>query len=444
MHLSIIGSGYVGLVSGACFAEFGLKVTCVDKDPARIAALQQGQLHFYEPGLTELVQKNLREGRLEFTTDLGKAVEASLVVFIAVGTPPRGDGSADLSAVEAVGGQIASHLNSYKVIVTKSTVPVGTGERLRTIIGKSRPEGVAFDIASNPEFLREGSAIEDFFRPNRVIIGAESPQAIAILKDLYRPLYLIETPILLTDLATAELIKYASNTFLATKISFINELANLCEPLGVDIHQVAKGMGLDGRIGSKFLHPGPGFGGSCLPKDSQALIKMGETHGVPLRVLSAVVAANEAQRERMIDKLRALAGPLKGRTIALLGLSFKPNTSDLRESPALWLVERLLKEGVRVRAYDPAAMAEAQTLFPTDRVVYGRDAYDAAEGSDAVVLVTEWNQFRNLDLERLKGRMRQPNFLDCRNVYEHERMTALGFHYAGVGRGVPHGKAITS
>jgi len=435
MHLCMIGAGYVGLVSGACFAEFGLKVTCVDKIEARIAALQQGKLHFYEPGLAELVQKNLRDGRLEFTTDLGKAVESSLVVFIAVGTPPRGDGSADLSAVEAVGEEIAAHLNSYKVIVTKSTVPVGTGDRLRTIIGRRKREGVAFDIASNPEFLREGSAIEDFFRPNRVIIGAESPQAIAILRDLYRPLYLIETPILLTNIATAELIKYASNTFLAMKISFINELANLCEPLGVDVHQVAKGMGLDGRIGSKFLHPGPGFGGSCLPKDSQALIKIAQEHGVSLRVLSAVVEANQAQRARMLEKLRAMVGPLKGKTIAILGLSFKPNTNDLRESPALWIIEQLLKEGARVRAYDPAAMADAQALFPPGKIDYASDGYEAARGSDAVMLVTEWNQFRNLELERLKGLMRQPNFLDCRNIYEPERLTQLGFRYDGVGRG---------
>ncbi len=440
MHLCMIGAGYVGLVSGACFAEFGLKVTCVDKDAARIAALQQGKLHLYEPGLTELVQKNLRDGRLEFTTDLGKAVEAALVVFIAVGTPPRGDGSADLSAVEAVGKEIAGHLNGYKVIVTKSTVPVGTGERLRAIIGQRKPEVVSFDMASNPEFLREGSAIEDFFRPNRVVIGAESPQAIAILKDLYRPLYLIETPILLTNIATAEMIKYASNTFLATKISFINELANLCEPLGVDIHLVAKGMGLDGRIGSKFLHPGPGFGGSCLPKDSQALIKMGETNGVSLRVLSAVVAANQAQHERMVEKIRSVVGPLKGKTIAVLGLAFKPNTNDLRESPALSIINQLLKEGARVRAYDPAAMDDAKAVLTQGKVEYGQDAYDTARQSDAVVLVTEWNQFRNLDLERLKGLMRQPNFFDFRNVYEPERMTKLGFRYAGVGRG-GHGSA---
>ena len=438
MHLCIIGAGYVGLVSSACFAEFGLRVTCVDKDAARITALQQGRLHFFEPGLTELVQKNLRDGRLDFTTDLGKAVEASLVVFIAVGTPPRGDGSADLSAVTSVGEEIARHLNEYKVIVTKSTVPVGMGQQLRTIIGRPRPEGVSFDIASNPEFLREGSAINDFFRPNRVIIGAESPQAIAILKDLYRPLYLIETPILLTNIATAEMIKYASNTFLATKISFINELANLCESLGVDVHQVAKGMGLDGRIGPKFLHPGPGFGGSCLPKDSQALIKMAEANGMKMRLLSAVVDANQAQRERMVEKIRAVVGPLQGKTIAVLGLSFKPNTNDIRESPALWIVSRLLDEGAQVKAYDPESMADAKRFFgehDRSKPVFCQNAYDAAQQSDAVVLVTEWNQFRNLDLEQLKGVMRQPIFLDFRNVYEPERMTKLGFRYAGVGRG---------
>jgi UDPglucose 6-dehydrogenase len=431
----MIGAGYVGLVSGACFAEFGHQVTCVDKDAARIEALKQGKMHLYEPGLGELVQKNFRDGRLIFTTDLGKAVETSLAVFIAVGTPPRGDGSADLSAVEAVGEEIASHLNGYKVIVTKSTVPVGTGERLRQIIGKRKPEGTSFDIASNPEFLREGSAVEDFFRPNRVVIGAESPQAIAILKDLYRPLYLIETPILLTNIATAELIKYASNAFLATKISFINELANLCEPLGVDIHQVAKGMGLDGRIGSKFLHPGPGFGGSCLPKDSQALVKMAEAQQVELRVLSGVVAANQAQRERMLDKIRSLVGPVKGKTIAVLGLAFKPNTNDLRESPATWIVSQLAKEGAQVRAYDPEAMTDAKAVLTGQSIYYAQDAYDAARGSDAVVLATEWNQFRNLELERLKGVMRQPNFLDFRNVYDPDRLIALGFRYVGVGRG---------
>ncbi|HXZ25562.1 MAG TPA: UDP-glucose/GDP-mannose dehydrogenase family protein [Nitrospiria bacterium] len=437
MHLTMIGAGYVGLVSGACFAEFGHQVTCVDKDAGRIEALQQGRLHLYEPGLGELLQKNLRDGRLVFTTELGKAVETSLAIFIAVGTPPRGDGSADLSAVEAVGKEIAAHLNGYKVIVTKSTVPVGTGERLRQIIGKSKPEGASFDIASNPEFLREGSAVEDFFRPNRIVIGAESPQAIAILKDLYRPLYLIETPILLTNIATAEMIKYASNAFLATKISFINELANLCEPLGVDVHLVAKGMGLDGRIGSKFLHAGPGFGGSCLPKDSQALVKMAEAQQVDLRVLSAVVAANQAQRERMMGKIRSLVGPVKGKTIAVLGLAFKPNTNDLRESPALWIVGQLVKEGAQVRVYDPEAMADAKAALTEPSVYYAQDSYDAARGSDAVVLATEWNQFRNLDLERLKGAMRQHNFVDLRNVYDPDRLVAIGFRYVGVGRGAP-------
>jgi UDPglucose 6-dehydrogenase len=440
MHLSMIGAGYVGLVSGACFAEFGHQVTCVDKDAARIDALKQGKMHLYEPGLGELVQKNVRDGRLVFTTDLGKAVETSLAVFIAVGTPPRGDGSADLSAVEAVGQEIATHLNGYKVIVTKSTVPVGTGERLRQIIEARMPEGTSFDIASNPEFLREGSAVEDFFRPNRVVIGAESPQAVAVLKDLYRPLYLIETPILLTNIATAEMIKYASNAFLATKISFINELANLCEPLSVDIHQVAKGMGLDGRIGSKFLHPGPGFGGSCLPKDSQALVKMAHDRQVELRVLSAVVAANHAQRERMLAKIHSLVGPVKGKTIAVLGLAFKPNTNDLRESPAIWIVNQLTKEGAQVRVYDPEAMDDAKAALTGPSIYYAQDAYDAARGSDAVVLATEWNQFRNLELERLKGAMRQPNFLDFRNVYDPNRLTALGFRYVGVGRRAKEGR----
>jgi UDPglucose 6-dehydrogenase len=440
MHLSMIGAGYVGLVSGACFAEFGHQVNCVDKDATRIDALKQGKMHLYEPGLGELVQKNVRDGRLIFTTDLGKAVETSLAVFIAVGTPPRGDGRADLSAVEAVGEQIAAHLNGYKVIVTKSTVPVGTGERLRKIIGARGQEGTAFDIASNPEFLREGSAVEDFFRPNRVVIGAESPQAIAILKDLYRPLFLIETPIVLTNIATAEMIKYASNAFLATKISFINELANLCEPLGVDVHQVAKGMGLDGRIGPKFLHPGPGYGGSCLPKDSQALVKMAHDQHVELRVLSAVVAANQAQRERMMAKLHSLIGSVQGTTIAVLGLAFKPNTNDLRESPAIWIVNQLVKAGAQVRVYDPEAMDDARAVLTGPLIHYAQDAYDAARGSDAVVLATEWNQFRNLELERLKGAMRRPNFLDVRNVYDPDRLTALGFRYVGVGRGAKEGR----
>jgi UDPglucose 6-dehydrogenase len=435
MHLSMIGAGYVGLVSGACFAEFGHQVICVDKDAARIEALKQGKMHLYEPGLGELVRKNYRDGRLSFTTELGKAVETSLAVFIAVGTPPRGDGSADLSAVEAVGQEIAVHLNGYKVIVTKSTVPVGTGERLRQIIGARKPEGTSFDIASNPEFLREGSAVEDFFRPNRVVIGAESPQAIETLKDLYRPLFLIETPIVLTNIATAEMIKYASNAFLATKISFINELANLCEPLGVDIHQVAKGMGLDGRIGSKFLHPGPGFGGSCLPKDSQALIKMAEARQVELRVLTAVVEANQAQRERMLVKICSLVGPVKDKTIAVLGLAFKPNTNDLRESPAVWIASQLSREGARVRVYDPEAMTDAKAVLTGQAIHFAQDAYDAVRGSHAVVLTTEWNQFRNLDLERVKGLMLQPNFLDARNVYDPDPLVAMGFRYVGVGRG---------
>jgi len=335
MHISVIGSGYVGLVTGACFAEFGVHVTCMDSDSRRIEKLEKGDVPFYEPGLKELVAKGIKEGRLSFTTDIAKAVEKALVIFIAVGTPPRGDGSADLSYVEEVGRGIARHMTGYKVIVTKSTVPVGTGAKLREVIAKSQTNALGFDMVSNPEFLREGSAIEDFMRPNRVVIGADSDQAVAIMKDLYRPLYLIETPIVVTDVPTAELIKYASNAFLATKISFINEIANLCEKVGANVQMVAKGMGLDHRIGGKFLHAGAGFGGSCFPKDLAALIQTGERNGYPMQIASAASRVNDIQRERMIEKIREAVGGLKGKTLAMLGLSFKPNTNDIREAPAL-------------------------------------------------------------------------------------------------------------
>jgi UDPglucose 6-dehydrogenase len=433
MHIGIIGTGYVGLVTGACFAEFGLSVTCVDKDEKKIAALKKGLVPFYEPGLEELVKRNFQQERLRFTTKIAKAVESSLVIVIAVGTPRRGDGSADMKYVEDVAREIAKHMDGYKVIVTKSTVPVGTGGKLREIISDNLKEQTDFDIVSNPEFLREGSAIEDFMRPNRVVIGAKSAQAVAIMKDLYKPLYLIESPFVITNIETAELIKYASNSFLATKISFINEMATLCEKVGADVHMVAKGMGLDQRIGPKFLHPGPGYGGSCLPKDTNALLKMAEDNGVHLGIVDAAVRANEQQREYMINKIRDTMGDLKGKTIAVLGLSFKPNTDDIRDAPSLAIIQRLLKDGVRVRVYDPVSMQEAEKIIP--EIKYCKDSYDAIKGADALVIMTEWNQFRNLDLEKIGKILNKPYFFDLRNIYEPQRLRDMGFHYYSVGRG---------
>ena len=432
MHISVIGSGYVGLVTGACFAEFGVHVTCMDSDNRRIEKLEKGEIPFFEPGIAELVAKGVKEGRLSFTTDIAQAVDKALVIFIAVGTPPSPDGSADLSFVKEVGRGIARHMSSYKVIVTKSTVPVGTGEAIREVVKKTQKDPIRFDMVSNPEFLREGSAIEDFMRPNRVVIGADSDQAIAIMKDLYRPLYLIETPIVVTDVPTAELIKYASNAFLATKISFINEIANLCEKVGANVQMVAKGMGLDHRIGAKFLHAGPGFGGSCFPKDLAALIQTGERHGYPMQIASAASRVNDSQRGRMVDKIRDALGGLKGKTLAMLGLSFKPNTNDLREAPALTIGRVLLAEGASIRAYDPEALAEACQMMPELQAC--RDTYHAAEGADALVIMTEWNVFRNLDFEKLKSVMRVPVLLDLRNVYEPERIAAAGFKHISVGR----------
>ena len=438
MHIGIIGAGYVGLVTGACFAEFGVFVTCADKDEKKIRSLKKGVVPFYEPGLEDLVKRNIKQGRLKFTTKVGEAVDESLVIFIAVGTPPRGDGSADLKYIDEVAGEIARHMNGYKVIVTKSTVPVGTGKRVGKIIseqskaGSPQPSALSFDIVSNPEFLREGAAIDDFMRPNRVVIGAGSQQAVAILKDLYKPLYLIETPFVITNVETAELIKYASNSFLAVKISFINEMANLCEKVGADVNVVAKAMGLDQRIGSKFLHAGPGFGGSCFPKDTRALLNLAHEHDSGLSVVGAAISANERQRSVVFEKITRGMNGVKGKVIAVLGLSFKPNTDDLREAPSLYIIERLLKEGAKIRAYDPVAMGSAKPRFP--RVIFCKDPYDAAKGADAFVIVTEWNQFRNLDLEKIKGLLRQPFFFDLRNIYEPRKMKGLGFRYFCVGR----------
>ncbi|HEY9285470.1 MAG TPA: UDP-glucose/GDP-mannose dehydrogenase family protein [Pyrinomonadaceae bacterium] len=431
MHIAVIGTGYVGLVTGACFAEFGVNVTCVDIDEAKIARLREGQIPIYEPGLEQLVQKNSQAGRLTFTTDLKSAVEQSLVVFLAVGTPPREDGSADLSFVEAAAREVARHMNGYKVVVTKSTVPVGTGAHIRRIIAEERP-GARFGLASNPEFLREGAAVSDFMRPDRVIIGSSDDEAVAILRDLYRPLYLIETPFVITSVEAAELAKYAANAFLATKISFINEIANLCDRVGCDVHDVAKAVGMDGRIGRKFLHPGPGFGGSCFPKDTRALASFARAAGSPSRIVEAVIEVNDRQRRVMIEKIERLAGDLKGKLVAVLGLSFKPQTDDMREAPAVDIVRALVERGARVRAYDPIAMGEARAVLP--EIEYAADEYAAAEGADCLVLVTEWNQFRALDMARIRALMREPRVADLRNIYEPEDMRELGFNYVGVGR----------
>jgi UDPglucose 6-dehydrogenase len=431
MHIAVIGTGYVGLVTGTCFAEFGVNVTCVDIDEAKIARLREGQIPIYEPGLEQLVQKNSQAGRLTFTTDLKSAVEQSLVIFLAVGTPPREDGSADLSFVEAAAREVARHMNGYKVVVTKSTVPVGTGAHLRRIISEERP-GARFGLASNPEFLREGAAVSDFMRPDRVIIGSSDEEAVAILRDLYRPLYLIETPFVITSVEAAELAKYAANAFLATKISFINEIANLCDRVGCDVHDVAKAVGMDGRIGRKFLHPGPGFGGSCFPKDTRALASLARAAGAPSRIVEAVIEVNDRQRRVMIEKIERLAGDLSGKLVAVLGLSFKPQTDDMREAPSVDIIRALVSRGARVRAYDPIAADAARAVLPD--IDYAADEYAAVEGADCLVLVTEWNQFRALDMARIRALMRQPRVADLRNIYEPEDMRALGFEYAGVGR----------
>jgi UDPglucose 6-dehydrogenase len=432
MNICMIGTGYVGLVTGACLADFGMNVVCVDKDAEKIAALQRGEMPIYEPGLEEVVGRNEKAGRLRFTTDLKGSIEQALAIFIAVGTPPKPDGSPDLTFVREVAAAIAEHMNEYKVVVTKSTVPTGTGRMIEQILREKNGRH-EFSVVSNPEFLREGSAVADFLRPDRVVIGANDARAVGILKEIYSPLYLIETPFVITDVASAELIKYASNGFLAVKISFINEIARMCELMGADVHDVARGMGLDKRIGSKFLHPGPGFGGSCFPKDTAAAADLARQHGYTFRIIEATMAVNAETKSRMIDKIAAVAGPLAGRTAAVLGLSFKPETDDIRESPALAVVEDLKAAGVRVRAFDPAAMPNTRAVHPD--LYYAKDAYDAADGADFLVLATEWNAFRALDLPRLSGLLRTRTFVDLRNVYDPKEMKAAGWKYAGVGRG---------
>jgi UDPglucose 6-dehydrogenase len=432
MNICVIGVGYVGLVTGACFAEFGIKVTCVDNDLEKIAGLKQGKIPIYEPGLEELVAKNMRENRLHFTEDLEEAVKHSLVIFIAVGTPPDRQGRADLQYVRAVAEAIGRTMDGYKIIVTKSTVPVGTGKVIAEIIRQNQKENHAFDIVSNPEFLREGSAIEDFLRPNRVVIGAASDQAVAIMKDLYSPLYLIETPFVITGVETAEMIKYASNAFLATKISFINEMANICERVGADVQQVAKGMGLDRRIGPKFLHAGPGFGGSCFPKDTQAIVQLAKTLDYDFDIVKSVLRVNHKQRQRMVDKIIRAVGSPRGKLLGVLGLTFKPNTDDIREAPALDIIKKLQALGARIQAFDPAGMRAARKNLK--QVDFKSDAYETGRGAEALILITEWNQFRNIDWPRMKELLKQPIVVDLRNVYDPVKMQRQGFKYYGVGR----------
>ena len=434
MRIAMIGGGYVGLVSGACFAEFGTDVTLVEADGEKLTALMEGRIPIFEPGLNTLVEGNVKAGRLTFTGDLKAALKDVEAVFIAVGTPTRrGDGHADLTYVYAAAEQVALALSGYAVIVTKSTVPVGTGRRIAEIVRAARPD-LDFDVASNPEFLREGNAIGDFMRPDRVVIGAESERAREVLRRLYRPLYLIEAPIVFTGIETAELTKYAANAFLAMKVTFINEMADLCEKVGADVHDVARGIGLDGRIGRKFLHPGPGYGGSCFPKDTLALVRTAQDYGAPSRLVEATVAVNDAHKSSMAMRvIAACGGSVRGKTIAVLGLTFKPETDDMRDAPSLSIVSRLAGDGAVIRAFDPEGMEQARPLLP-DSLIYCRDAMDAVGGADALVLITEWNEFRALAPERLRAAMRGKVMVDLRNVYDPVAMRAAGFEYHGVGR----------
>jgi UDPglucose 6-dehydrogenase len=432
MRVTMIGTGYVGLVSGACFSDFGHDVICVDKDDGKIDALRQGKIPIFEPGLSELVRDNVAAGRLSFSNKLAECIPEADAVFIAVGTPSRrGDGYADLSFVYAAAEAVAAALDGYTLVVTKSTVPVGTGREVEAIVRKLRPDA-DFDVASNPEFLREGSAIEDFKRPDRVVVGTESERARQVMRELYRPLYLLETPILFTSRETAEIIKYAANAFLATKITFINEIADLCERVGADVHDVSRGMGLDGRIGRKFLHAGPGFGGSCFPKDTRALVHTARECGAPLRIVEAVVSVNDARKKHMAGRIADACGGLAGKAVAILGLTFKPNTDDMRDAPSLDIIPELLAQGASVRAFDPEGMAEAKRHF--SQVRWCDNAYDALEGADAVAILTEWNEFRALDLPRLKALMRRPVMIDLRNIYNPHELARAGIEYHCVGR----------
>jgi len=432
MRIAMIGTGYVGLVSGACLSEFGHQVICVDKDAPKVTNLQRGVIPIFEPGLDDVVAANTKAGRLSFETDLARAVRDADGIFIAVGTPSRhGDGHADLSYVFAAAEEIAVALTKYAVVVTKSTVPVGTSRKVEEIIRKARPKA-EFDMASNPEFLREGSAIEDFRRPDRVVVGCDTERARDVMREVYRPLYINETPMLFTSRETSELIKYAANAFLATKITFINEMADLCEKVGGDVQDVARGMGLDGRIGGKFLHAGPGFGGSCFPKDTLALVRTAREVGAPSRIVEAVVAVNDARKQEMAKKVEAAFGGLKGKTVAVLGLTFKPNTDDMRDAPSLVVVPYLQKAGATVRAYDPEGRKEAAKHLNVD---FRDTAYDALQGADGVVILTEWNEFRALDFDKVKAALKTPLMVDLRNIYRPAQMVQAGFRYISIGRG---------
>ncbi|HXG57642.1 MAG TPA: UDP-glucose/GDP-mannose dehydrogenase family protein [Thermoanaerobaculia bacterium] len=433
MNIAVIGTGYVGLVTGAGLADFGNDVVCVDIDVAKIEALRNGQIPIYEPGLDKLVQKNVEEGRLRFTTDLAEAIRAARAIFIAVGTPPKPDGSADLRYVEDVARTIAKHMNGSKLVITKSTVPIGTGRMIEKILEEAG-NGHRGLVVSNPEFLREGSAIEDFMRPDRVVIGASDPEAVALMKEIYAPLHSLEIPFVVTNVESSELIKYAANGFLATKISFINEIAVLCELMGGDVQDVARGIGLDTRIGPKFLQAGPGFGGSCFPKDTSAMADIARRHGYEFQIIEAVLRVNAAIKQRMVEKIAAaLDGDVAGRTVALLGLAFKPETDDMRDSPTIPIIEGLQALGATIRAYDPQAMKNAGAMFRD--VTFCHDAYETAAGADVLVIATEWNEFRALNLDRIRKALRQPLIVDLRNVYDPQRMAAEGFRYLSVGRG---------
>jgi UDPglucose 6-dehydrogenase len=433
MRVTMIGAGYVGLVSGACFADFGHTVTCVDKDPGKIERLEKGVMPIFEPGLAELVASNVKEGRLFFTLDAREAIRSADAVFIAVGTPSRrGDGHADLSYVYAAAKEIAEHMDGFTVVVTKSTVPVGTGDEVEEIIRKTNPNA-KFAVVSNPEFLREGAAINDFKRPDRIVVGADSEEAREVMRQLYRPLFLNETPMLFTERRTSELIKYAANAFLAVKITFINEMADLCEKVGANVQDVSKGIGLDNRIGRKFLHAGPGYGGSCFPKDTLALTKTANEHGSPVRIVDTVVEVNEARKKAMAQRvITAMGGSVKGKTIGVLGLAFKPNTDDMRDAPSLDIIPALQAAGARIRAYDPESMHEAGKLLT--EVEFAEGPFQALEGADAMVLITEWDQFRALDLDRVKKLLKSPVVVDLRNVYQPADMARRGFTYVSVGR----------
>ncbi|WP_224816548.1 UDP-glucose/GDP-mannose dehydrogenase family protein [Hasllibacter sp. MH4015] len=434
MRITMIGTGYVGLVSGVCFSDFGHDVICVDKDPAKIEMLQAGEVPIYEPGLDALMEKNVEAGRLSFTTDLAQAVDGADAVFIAVGTPTRrGDGHADLTYVMAAAEEVANALTGYAVIVTKSTVPVGTNRKVKQVVAKTRPDA-EFDVASNPEFLREGAAIDDFMRPDRVVVGVQTERASEVMDEIYRPLFLRDFPVVTTDLESAEMIKYAANAFLATKITFINEIAALCERVGADVKEVSKGIGMDGRIGNKFLHAGPGYGGSCFPKDTTALARIGQDHAVPQNIVETVIRVNDDVKHRMIEKLRDLCdGSFNGKTIAIYGVTFKPNTDDMRDAPSLTIVPALVGGGAKVRVVDPQGRREGEDLLPG--VIWAEDAYKAVQNADLVVILTEWNEFRALDLKRIARKMATPRMADLRNVYSPRDAKRAGFEaYAGVGR----------